>query len=120
MRAAALVLALVAGCGGGDDGKPAYEGCDLDDPEELCAEGTECVESLIVASGNGYCTTDCIVGEDACPAGAEGVQAECHQPDGATGAQCYVACPDGAVCPLSTTCVTFEEGGAPVELCVPR
>jgi hypothetical protein len=117
MRWLAAVVAI--GCGGRDP-EPAYEGCNLDDPEVVCAEGTACVESAIIASGNGWCSTSCVPAADDCPAGPEGLGAACHQPDGAAEAQCYVECPADELCPLSTTCVAFDEGGVEVKLCVPR
>ncbi len=119
MRWSVAVAVAAAACGGRDP-KPAYQGCDLEDAEELCEEPTECVESAIVADGNGWCTAPCIAGEGGCPAQVDGLPADCHQPDGAASAQCYVECPDAGECPLSTTCVEFTEGGAAVALCVPR
>lgn len=125
MNPKVLVVAAglgLAGCGGPDP-EPAYDGCDLDDPEVLCEEGTACVASAWVASGNGFCTTSCLLGQqDACPAGPvdEGLAAGCHQPDGALEAQCYAECPNDELCPAATTCVEVPEGGVSVKLCVPR
>lgn len=112
-------LAL-GGCGGAErHAKPAYQGCTLDDPEETCAEDTECDESAVVASGNGFCTVGCVVGGGDCPPQEDGLPADCHQPDGADRAQCYAECPDDT-CPLSTACVQLTEGGQAIALCLPR
>lgn len=111
--------ALVACNGAARHATPAYQGCTLDDPEELCEEGTECDESAIVASGNGFCTVGCVLGTDDCPGQEDGLETGCHQPDGADRAQCYASCPDGT-CPLSTACVEVTEGGGPIALCLPR
>jgi hypothetical protein len=116
----ALAIAVLVGCGGARDPEPVYEGCDLDDPEVVCDAGASCVESAVVASGNGFCSLSCVVAADDCPAAGDWLTAACHQPDGALDAQCYVECPGDETCPLSTTCVALTEGGVDLKLCLPR
>jgi len=72
-----------AGTGGSAPNHVAYQGCATEDATVICAAGSDCIKTDVVAVASGYCSASCDVAND-CPDDPEGRTKVCEQPDGTT------------------------------------